>query len=187
MKWLGRSRNDAQLWMCLVVKVKFDAIKNNLHRNLNIRSMSQGKLDVIKQEMLRLNISILTDISDGISGISDGNHWNEYQESVMAMRNFNSDDHYIYYCRQEPLRSHGVALRVNKSLKCRMWVQPWKWQDDLSSFPRQTIQHHSSPRLYLNPFAEDAEVDLWRLKHHLEHHKRISFLLYGIGMSYDEI
>ena len=60
--------------MCLVVKVKFDAIKNNLHRNLNIRSMSQGKLDVIKQEMLRLNISILTDISDGISGISDGNH-----------------------------------------------------------------------------------------------------------------
>ena len=47
------------------MKVKFNAIKKNLHRNLNIRSMSQGKLDVVKLEMLRLNISIL--------GISDGN------------------------------------------------------------------------------------------------------------------
>ena len=87
----------------------------------------------------------------------------------MGIRNFNSDNLYIYYCRQESLRIHGVALRVNRSLKCKMWVQPQKWQDDLSSFPRQIIQHQSSPRLYLNPFAKDAEVDsLWRLEHRLE-------------------
>ena len=63
----------------------------------NIRSMNQGKLDVVKQEMERLNISIL-----GISGL----RW-------MGMGEFNSDGHYIY-CGQESLRGNGVALTVNK-------------------------------------------------------------------------
>ena len=60
--------------------------------------MNQGKLDVVKQEMARVNIDIL--------GISEIN-W-------MGMGKFNSDDHYIYYCGQESLRRNRVALIINK-------------------------------------------------------------------------
>ena len=60
--------------------------------------MNQGKLEVVKQEMARVNIDIL-----GISEIK----WT-------GMGKFNSDDHYIYYCGQEPLRRNGVALTINK-------------------------------------------------------------------------
>ena len=59
MKQLGQSRNDTQFWMCLLVKVKSDAVKNWNVRNWNVRSMNQGKLDVVKQEMARVNIDIL--------------------------------------------------------------------------------------------------------------------------------
>ena len=62
--------------------------------------MSQGKLEVVKLEMARVNINIL-----GISELK----WTEMGE-------FNSDDHYIYYCVQESLRRNGVALIVNKSV-----------------------------------------------------------------------
>ena len=68
----------------------------------NVRSMNQGKLEVVKQEMARVNINIL-----GISELK----W-------AGMGEFNSDDHYIYYCGQESLRRNGVAIIVNKSLKC---------------------------------------------------------------------
>ena len=64
----------------------------------NVRSMNQGKLKVVKQEMARVNINIL------------GN--SELKWTVMG--EFNSDDHYIYYCGQESLRRNGVALIVNK-------------------------------------------------------------------------
>ena len=64
----------------------------------NVTSMNQGKLEVVKQEMARVIVDIL--------GISDLK-WTEMGE-------FNSDDHYIYYCEQESLRRNGVALRVNK-------------------------------------------------------------------------
>ena len=64
----------------------------------NVRSMNQGKLEVVKQEMARVNIDIL-----GISKLK----WT-------GMGEFNSDDHYIYYCRQESLRRNGVAIRVNE-------------------------------------------------------------------------
>ena len=60
--------------------------------------MNQGKLDVVKQEMARVNIDIL--------GIS------ELKWTIVGK--FNSDDHYIYYCGQESLRRNGVALIVNK-------------------------------------------------------------------------
>ena len=60
--------------------------------------MNQGKLHVIKQEMAILNTDIL-----GISELK----W-------MGMGEFNSDDHYIYYCGQESLRRNGIALIVNK-------------------------------------------------------------------------
>ena len=63
--------------------------------------MNQGKLEVIKQ-MARVNVDIL-----GISELK----WT-------GMGEFNSDDHYIYYCGQESLRRNGVPITVNKSLKC---------------------------------------------------------------------
>ena len=93
--------------------------------------MNQGKLDVAKQEMASVNINIL-----GLNELK----W-------MGMGKFNSNDHYSYYCGQESSRRNGVALIVNKSLKCSNWVQSQKRQIDLSSFPRQTIQYHSNPSL----------------------------------------
>ena len=63
--------------------------------------MNQGKLEVVKQEMARLNVNIL-----GVSKLK----WT-------GMGEFNSDDHYIYYCRQESLGRNGVAIMVNK----RVW------------------------------------------------------------------
>jgi len=63
--------------------------------------MNQGKLEVVKQEMARLNIDIL-----GISKLK----WT-------GMGEFNSDDHYIYYCGQESLRRNGVAIMVNKRVR----------------------------------------------------------------------
>ena len=64
----------------------------------NVRSMNQGKLEVVKQEMARVNIDIV-----GISELK----WT-------GMGEFNSHDHYIYYCGQESLRRNGVAIMVNK-------------------------------------------------------------------------
>ena len=90
----------------------------------NVRSTNQGKLEVVKQEMARVNIDIL-----GISELK----WT-------GMGGFNSDDHYIYYCGQESLRRNGVAIIVNKSLKCSTLMQSQKQQNDLCSFPRQAIQ-----------------------------------------------
>ena len=63
--------------------------------------MKQGKLEVVKQEMARMNFDIL-----GISKLK----WT-------GMGEFNSDDHYVYYCRQESLRRNGVAIIVNKRVQ----------------------------------------------------------------------
>ena len=64
----------------------------------NVRFLNQGKLEVVKQEMARVNVDIL-----GISELK----W-------IGMGEFNSDDHYIYYCGQESLRRNGVAIMINK-------------------------------------------------------------------------
>ena len=97
----------------------------------NVRSMNQGKLEVVKQELARVKADILV-----ISELK----WT-------GMGEFNSDDHYIYCCRQEYLRRNGVAIMVNKSLKCSTCMQSQKQQNNLCSFPRQTIQYHSNPSL----------------------------------------
>ena len=67
----------------------------------NVRSMNHGKLEVVKQEMARVNVNIL-----GISELK----WT-------GMGEFNSDDHYIYHCGQESLRRNGVAIMVNKRVR----------------------------------------------------------------------
>ena len=87
--------------------------------------MNQGKLEVVKQEMARVNIDIL-----GISELK----W-------PGMGEFNSDDHYIYHCGQESLRGNGVAITVNKSPECSTWMQSQK---------QQTIQYHSNLSLCSN-------------------------------------
>ena len=67
----------------------------------NVRFMNQGKLEVVKQEMARVNINTL-----GLSELK----WT-------GMGEFNSDDHYIYYCGEESLRRNGVAIVVNKRIR----------------------------------------------------------------------
>ena len=74
--------------------------------------MNIGKLEVVKKEMARVNVNIL-----GISKLK----WT-------VMGEFNSDDHYIYYCGQESLRRNGVAIMVNKrvSKAVSTWMQSHK-------------------------------------------------------------
>ena len=72
--------------------------------------MNQGKLEVVKQEMARVSINIL--------------RFNELKWTGMG--GFNSDDHYIYYCRQESLKRNIVPIIVNKSPKCNTWMQSQK-------------------------------------------------------------
>ena len=64
----------------------------------NVRPMNQGKLEIVKQEMASVNINILGIIELKCTGMGE----------------FNSDDHYIYYCGQKLLRRNGVAIIVNK-------------------------------------------------------------------------
>ena len=95
--------------------------------------MNQGKLEVVKQEMARVNVDIL-----GISELK----WT-------GMGEFNSDDHFIYYCGQKSLRRNGVAIMINKrdrnavlgcSLKNNRMISV-RFQE------QQTIQYHSNPSL----------------------------------------
>ena len=72
--------------------------------------MNQGKLEVVKQDMARVNIDIL-----GIRELK----WT-------GMGEFNSDKHYIYYCGQESLRRNGVAIMVNKRVRSSIWMQSQK-------------------------------------------------------------
>ena len=82
-----------------MIEARFDAVKSNIAKGTwNVRSMNQGKLEVVKQETARVDIIIL-----GISELK----WT-------GMGEFNSDDHYTYCCGQESLRRNGVAIIVNK-------------------------------------------------------------------------
>ena len=92
--------------------------------------MNQGKLEVAKQEMARVNINIL-----GISELK----WT-------GMGEFNSDNHYIYYCGQESLRRNGIAI-VNKRVQNAVIRCSLKNDRMISSFPKQIIQYHSNPSL----------------------------------------
>ena len=100
----------------------------------NVRSMNQGKLEVVKQEMARVNVNTL-----GISEL----RWS-------GMGEFNSDDHYIYYCGQESPRRNGVAIMVNKRVQNAVFGCNLKNDRIICLFPRQTIQYHGNPSLYPN-------------------------------------
>ena len=111
---------------------------------LNIRYINQGKLKVVKQEMARVNINIL-----GISQLK----WT-------IMHKFNSDDHYIYYCRQESLRRNGVAIIVNK----RVWnaVLGWTLKNNRMISVRFQGKPFNTTVIQVYPTttnAEEAEVE----------------------------
>ena len=121
----------------------------------NVRSMNQGKLEVVKQEMARVNIDIL-----GISELK----WT-------GMCEFNSDDHFIYYCRQESLRRNGVAIIDNK--RVRNAVLGCNLKNDRMNY----VHYQGKPfsivviQVYaLTSNAEEAEVEWFYedLQDHLE-------------------
>ena len=92
------------------------------------------QIEVVKQEMARVNVNIL-----GISELK----WT-------GMGEFNSDDHYLYYCEQESLRRNGVAITVNKRVQNAVLECSLKNDRMICLFPRQTIQYHSNPSLCPN-------------------------------------
>ena len=99
MKGWSQSKNNTQLGMVTGDRRKIRCCKEQYCIGTwNVRSMNQGKLEVVNQEMARVNVD-----SPGIRELK----WT-------GMGEFNSDDHYIYYCRQESLRRKGVAIMVNK-------------------------------------------------------------------------
>ena len=107
-QWRNNSRKNEGMEpkqkQCLLVDVTGDKGKLRCCKEQycigtwNVRSMNQGRLEVVKQEMARVTVDIL-----GISELER-----------TGMGELNSDDHYIYYCGQESLRRNGVALMVNK-------------------------------------------------------------------------
>ena len=99
MKGWSQSKNNTQLWDVTGDRSKVRCYKEQYCIGTwNVRFMNQGKLELVKQEMTRVNVDIL-----GISELK----WT-------GMGEFNSDDHSIYYCGQESLRRKGVAIMVNK-------------------------------------------------------------------------
>ena len=97
--------------------------------------MNQGKLDMVNQEMARVNTNILR-----ISELK----WT-------GMGKYKLDDHYIYSSGQESLRSNGVALIVNRRVQNIVLVCNLKNDRMISAhFPRQIIQYHSNPSLCPN-------------------------------------
>ena len=110
-QWRNNSRKNEETELKqrqhLVVDVTGDGSKVRCYKEQycigtwNVRCINQGKLEVVKEEMARLNIDIL-----GIRKLK----WT-------GMGEFDSDDHYIYYCGQESLRRNGVYIIVNKRVR----------------------------------------------------------------------
>ena len=148
-EWRNSSRKNEEAEpkqkQCPVVDVTGDGSKawcckeQYFTRTWNVRSMKQGKLEVKKQEMARVNINIL-----GIRELK----W-------MGMGEFNSDTP----VGRNPLEEWSSHHSQQKSLKCSTWMQSQKWQNDLCSFPGQTI-HIAVIQVYaLTRNAEEAEVE----------------------------
>ena len=144
-QWRNNSRKNEGMepkqWQYPVVDVTGDRSKVQCYKEQycigtwNVRSMNQGRLEVVKQEMARVTVDIL-----GISELK----WT-------GMGEFKSDDHYIYYCGQESLRRNGIAITVNnKSPKYNTWMQSQKRQNDLCLSSRQTIKYQSYSSLCPN-------------------------------------
>ena len=110
----------------------------------NVRFVNQGKLEVVKQEIARVNINIL-----GISELK----WT-------GMGEFNSDDHYIYYCEEESLRRNAVAIIANKRVQNA--VLGWNLKSDRMisvCFQGKSLNIRVIQVYALTSNAEEAEVE----------------------------
>ena len=105
--------------------------------------MNQGKLDVVRQEMVRIDINIL-----GLSELK-----------CTEMGKFNSDDHYITIVGKIPIGEMSSPHNQQKSHKYRTWMLPLKQQNNIGLFPRQAIQHHSNSNLCPATSDKEAEVE----------------------------
>ena len=115
-------------------------------RTWKVRSMNQGKLEVVKQEMARVNIDIL-----GISELK----WTRMGE-------FNSNDHYIYYCGQESLRRNGVAIVVKKRIQNAVLGCNLKNDRNISVHFQGKPFNNTVIQVYApTSNAEEAEVELF--------------------------
>ena len=135
----------------------------------NIRSMNQGKLEVVKQEMARVNVDI-----PGISELKG-----------TGMGEFNSDEHYLYYCGKESLKRNGVAIMVNKSPKCSTWMQSQKRRMISVRFQGKAFNITVIQVYALTSNTKEAEVE--RVYEDLQDlleltPKKMSFSLQGTGM-----
>ena len=135
-----------------------------MHRNLECQAHESRQLEVVKQEIARVNVNIL-----GVSKLK----WT-------GMGEFNSDDHYIYYCGQESLRRHGVAIIVNKRVQNAVLGRNLKSDRMIcvhfqgKPFNITVIQAYAP-----TSNAEEAEVECFYedLQDLLEHQKKMSFSL----------
>ena len=133
--------------------------------------MNQGKMEVVKQEMARVNVDIL-----GISELK----WT-------GMGEFNSDDHYIYYCGQEPLRRNGVAIMVNKRVQNTVLGCNLK-NDRMSSVRFQGTSFNITVIQVYVPTSNAEEADVERFYEGLQDlleltpPKKMSISLQGTGM-----
>ena len=115
--------------------------------------MNQSKLDLVKQEMAGVHINSL--------GIKDVVWFSELKWKGIG--EFNSDDHYIYYCGQKSFRRNEESPHSQqKSLKYSTWVQTQKWQNDLCSFPRKIFNITVIQDYVPTTNAEEAKVDQFK-------------------------
>ena len=139
--------------MCLVVKVKVRWCKEQYCIGTwNVRSTNQGKLEVVKWEMARVNIDILE-----ISELK----W-------IGMGELNSVDHYIYYCGQESLRRNGVDLIVNKKVQNAVFACSLKHDRMISvyfqgkSFSIRVIQIYSPQPVMLKKLKLNGSMKTYK-------------------------
>ena len=116
------SYNESKFWWCK---------EQCCIATWNVRSMNQGKLDMVKWEMAKLN-----EISK---------HFSFHEHSILGQE-FRWPL-YLQLWARIPKKKKSSPHSQQKSLKCSTWVQSQKWQNDLSSFPRQAIQHQSNSGL----------------------------------------
>ena len=136
----------------------------------NVRCMNQGKVEVVKQEMARVNVDIL--------GVS------ELKWTVMG--EFNSDDHYIYYCGQDSLRRNGLAIMVSKRVRnavlgCNLNNRMISVRFQDKSFNITVIQVYAptsnAEEAEVEQFYEDLQDLLELTPPHTHTHTKMSFSL----------
>ena len=100
-KGWSQSKNNTQLWMGLVIEARSDAVRAIWHRNLECQVHESRQIGSGQTR----------------DGKGERRHSRDHEQKWTGMGEFNSDDHYIYYCRQESLRRNGVVIMVNKKVR----------------------------------------------------------------------